>query len=121
VTVKLGRDGRCESATIAPLSAPAPVRASAAEQQLRGTTLDDASIRAASAEAVRDCVRPRPSRSTEYRIGLLRTMTERALTKATQRAEQHLMSRNHHRINGPRLGASEPRPLLADFIRDNAA
>jgi carbon-monoxide dehydrogenase medium subunit len=88
VTVKLGRDGRCESATIALLSAgPAPVRASAAEQQLRGTTLDDSSIRAASAAAVKG-LRPTSDLhgSTEYRIGLLRTMTERALTKAAQRA-----------------------------------
>jgi CO/xanthine dehydrogenase FAD-binding subunit len=88
VTVKVGRDGRCESATIALLSAgPAPVRASAAEQQLRGTPLDDASIRAASAEAVKG-LRPTSDLhgSTEYRIGLLRTMTERALTKAAQRA-----------------------------------
>ena len=86
--VKLGRDGRCERATIALLSAgPAPVRAEAAEQQLRGAKLDDSSIRAASAEAVRG-LRPTSDLhgSTEYRIGLLRTMTERALTKAAQRA-----------------------------------
>jgi aerobic carbon-monoxide dehydrogenase medium subunit len=86
--VKLGRDGRCERATIALLSAgPAPVRAEAAEQQLRGAKVDDSSIRAASAEAVRG-LRPTSDLhgSTEYRIGLLRTMTERALTKAAQRA-----------------------------------
>jgi CO/xanthine dehydrogenase FAD-binding subunit len=86
--VKLGRDGRCERATIALLSAgPAPVRAEAAEQQLRGAKLDDSSIRAASAEAVKG-LRPTSDLhgSTEYRIGLLRTMTERALTKAAQRA-----------------------------------
>lgn len=86
--VKLGRDGRCERATIALLSAgPAPVRAKAAEQQLRGAKLDDSSIRVASAEAVRG-LRPTSDLhgSTEYRIGLLRTMTERALTKAAHRA-----------------------------------
>jgi CO/xanthine dehydrogenase FAD-binding subunit len=86
--VKLGRDGRCERATIALLSAgPAPVRAEAAEQQLLGAKLDDSSIRAASAEAVKG-LRPTSDLhgSTEYRIGLLRTMTERALTKAAQRA-----------------------------------
>jgi CO/xanthine dehydrogenase FAD-binding subunit len=88
VTVKLGRDGHCEGATIALLSAgPAPVRAEAAEQQLRGATLDESSIRAAAAEAVKG-LRPTSDLhgSTEYRIGLLRTMTERALTKAAQRA-----------------------------------
>jgi CO/xanthine dehydrogenase FAD-binding subunit len=87
-TVKLGRDGRCERATIALLSAgPAPVRAEAAEQQLRGAILDDAAIGTASAEAVKG-LRPTTDLhgSTEYRIGLLRTMTERALTKAAQRA-----------------------------------
>jgi carbon-monoxide dehydrogenase medium subunit len=87
-TLQLGRDGRCERATIALLSAgPAPVRAEAAEQQLRGAMLDEAAIRAASAAAVKG-LRPTSDLhgSTEYRIGLLRTMTERALAKATQRA-----------------------------------
>jgi CO/xanthine dehydrogenase FAD-binding subunit len=91
VTVKLGRDGRCESATIALLSAgPAPVRAEAAELQLRGLTLDESSIRAASEEAVKG-LRPTSDLhgSTEYRIGLLRTMTERALTKAARRARSN--------------------------------
>jgi carbon-monoxide dehydrogenase medium subunit len=88
VTLKVGRDGRCEGATIALVSAgPAPVRAHAAELQLRGAKLDDSSIRAASAEAVKG-LRPTSDLhgSTEYRIGLLQTMTERALTKAAQRA-----------------------------------
>jgi CO/xanthine dehydrogenase FAD-binding subunit len=88
VTLKVGRDGRCEKATIALLSAgPAPVRADTAENQLRGAPLDDSSIRAASAEAVKG-LRPTSDLhgSAEYRIGLLRTMTERALTKAAQRA-----------------------------------
>lgn len=88
VTVKMGPDGRCESATIALLSAgPAPVRAEAAERQLAGARLDETAIRAASAEAVKG-LHPTADLhgSTEYRIGLLRTMTERALTKAAQRA-----------------------------------
>lgn len=88
VTVKLGRDGRCERATIALLSAgPAPVRARAAEEHLRGALLDEPAIKAASAEAVKG-LRPTSDLhgSTTYRIGLLRTMTERALTKAAQRA-----------------------------------
>jgi CO/xanthine dehydrogenase FAD-binding subunit len=90
VTVKLGRDGRCARATIALLSAgPAPVRAEAAEQQLRGATLDDASTRAAAATAVKG-LRPTTDLhgSTEYRVGLLRTMTERALAKASERARR---------------------------------
>ena len=88
VTIRVRPDGRCDKATIALLSAgPAPVRAEAAEQQLLGAQLDESSIRAASAEAVRG-LRPTSDLhgSSEYRIGLLRTMTERALTKAAHRA-----------------------------------
>jgi CO/xanthine dehydrogenase FAD-binding subunit len=88
VTIKLGRDGRCENATIALLSAgPAPVRAEAAEKQLRGARIDESSIHAASVEAVKG-LHPTTDLhgSTEYRVGLLQTMTERALTKAAERA-----------------------------------
>jgi len=90
VTVRLGRDGRCESATIALLSAgPAPVRAGAAEKQLRGARLDEPAIRAGAAEAVAG-LHPTSDLhgSSEYRVSLLRTMTERALTKAVQRAKR---------------------------------
>jgi CO/xanthine dehydrogenase FAD-binding subunit len=88
VTVKLGRDGRCERVTIALLSAgPAPVRAEAAERQLRGVLLNESSIRAAAAEAVKG-LHPTADLhgSTEYRVTLLRTMTERGLAKAAERA-----------------------------------
>src|SRR4029077_17776671 len=80
VTLKLRRDGRCENATIALLSAgPAPVRAEGAERLLRAEKLDEATIRAAADEAVKG-LHPTSDLhgSTEYRIGLLRTMTERA-------------------------------------------
>jgi len=90
VTVRLGRDGRCEHATIALLAAgPAPVRAEAAEKQLRGATLDQPAIQAAAAEAVRG-LHPTSDLhgGTEYRVSLLRTMTERALAKAVQRARR---------------------------------
>jgi CO/xanthine dehydrogenase FAD-binding subunit len=88
VTVKLDRDGRCEKATIALLSAgPAPVRAEAAEARLRGAKLDESKIREAAAEAVK---RLHPTSdlhgSSEYRVGLLRTMAERALATAARRA-----------------------------------
>ncbi|MHB8587455.1 MAG: FAD binding domain-containing protein [Candidatus Dormibacteraceae bacterium] len=88
VTLKLGPDGRCENATIALLSAgPAPVRAEGAERQLRGAKIDESSIHSASVDAVKGL---HPSTdihgSTEYRVGLLQTMTERALTEAAQRA-----------------------------------
>jgi CO/xanthine dehydrogenase FAD-binding subunit len=86
VTVKVA-NGRCEKATIALLSAgPAPVRARAAEEALTGARLDDAAIRHASDEAVRG-LHPTSDLhgSSEYRVQLLRTMTERALKKATER------------------------------------
>lgn len=88
VTLKLGPDGRCERATIALLSAgPAPVRAEAAELQLRGAKVDEASIRSAAVEAMKG-LHPTTDihGSTEYRVRLLQTMTERALTQAAQRA-----------------------------------
>jgi CO/xanthine dehydrogenase FAD-binding subunit len=91
VTLKLGSDGRCERATIALLSAgPAPVRASAAEEQLRGAEVDESSIRSAAAAAVKG-LRPTSDLhgGTEYRISLLKTMTERALTKAAERARSN--------------------------------
>ena len=88
VTLKLDRDGRCERATIALLSAgPAPVRAKAAEEQLRGAKLDQPSIQGAAAAAVKE-LHPTSDLhgSSEYRVRLLRTMTERALTNAAERA-----------------------------------
>jgi carbon-monoxide dehydrogenase medium subunit/6-hydroxypseudooxynicotine dehydrogenase subunit alpha len=88
VTLSVDRDGRCEHATIALLSAgPVPVRADAAELLLLGTRLDEASIRSAAAQAVKDL---HPSSDLhgggDYRVDLLRTMTERGLTKAAARA-----------------------------------
>ena len=88
VTVKLDRDGRCERATIALLSAgPAPVRAKAAEERLRGARLDESAIRGAAAEAVKG-LHPTSDLhgSSDYRVRLLRTMVERALTRAVERA-----------------------------------
>lgn len=88
VTVKLGPDGRAENVTIALLSAgPAPVRAEAAERMLRASKLDEASIRAASTEAIKG-LHPTSDihGSSDYRKALLQTMTERALTQAAQRA-----------------------------------
>lgn len=90
VTVKLGRDGRCERAAIALLSAgPAPVRAEAAENALAGAKLDEAAIRSAAEQAVRG-LHPTSDihGSSEYRVQLLRTMVERALTQAAQRARR---------------------------------
>jgi carbon-monoxide dehydrogenase medium subunit/6-hydroxypseudooxynicotine dehydrogenase subunit alpha len=88
VTLKLDRDGRCEKATIALLSAgPAPVRAKAAEERLRGAKLDPAAIAGAAADAVKG-LHPTSDLhgSSDYRVRLLQTMTERALIKAAERA-----------------------------------
>lgn len=100
VTIKLGQDGRAEHVTIALLSAgPAPVRAEGAERQLRGSKIDESSIRAASVEAIKG-LHPTSDihGSSEYRIALLRTMAERALTIAAQRASR---KRSSARENGP--------------------
>jgi CO/xanthine dehydrogenase FAD-binding subunit len=88
VTLKIDRDGGCERATIALLSAgPAPVRATAAEEQLRGSKLDEPSIRGAAAAAIKG-LHPTSDLhgSSDYRVKLLQTMTERALTKAAAHA-----------------------------------
>jgi CO/xanthine dehydrogenase FAD-binding subunit len=90
VTVRLGRNGACENVAIALLSAgPAPVRAGAAEQALHGVEPDETQIREAAAEAVKG-LHPTSDLhgSSEYRIQLLRTMTERALTRAVRRARR---------------------------------
>ncbi len=90
VAVMLRRDGSCESAAIALLAAaPAPVRPAAAEAQLAGAKLDAATIAAAAEAAVRD-VHPTSDLhgSSDYRVKLLRTMVERALTRAAQRARR---------------------------------
>jgi len=90
VAVKLGRDGRCERASIALVAAaPAPVRAEAAEAMLAGTKVDDATIAASADEAVRG-LHPTSDLhgSSQYRVKLLRTMVERALMRAVQRARR---------------------------------
>lgn len=88
VTLTLGPDGRCAGATISLLSAgPRPVRAEAAERRLLGSRLDEASIKEASVVAV-EGLHPTSDLhgSSEYRVKLLSVMTERALTRAAQRA-----------------------------------
>jgi CO/xanthine dehydrogenase FAD-binding subunit len=90
VTVTLGRDGRCERATIALLAAgPTPVRVEVAERGLTGSKLDAGAIGSAADEAVRG-LHPTSDLhgSSEYRVRLLRTMAERALTQAAQRAKR---------------------------------
>ncbi|HET7466644.1 MAG TPA: xanthine dehydrogenase family protein subunit M [Candidatus Dormibacteraeota bacterium] len=87
-TVSIGQDGRCAAATVALLSAgPRPVRADEAERRLVGARVDEAMIREAADVAVRG-LHPTSDLhgSSEYRVKLLRVMTERAVTRALQRA-----------------------------------
>ncbi len=91
VTIRLARDGTCTAVAIALLSAgPRPVRAESAEKMLVGEKVDETAIKRASAEAVSG-LHPTSDLhgSTEYRIKLLQVMTERALSKAAQRASRH--------------------------------
>lgn len=87
VTLSLDKAGRCSHASIALLAAgPAPVRPAAAEQLLLGAALDESTIRAAAAAAVKGLSPTSDIHgSREYRLGLLQVMTERALTQAAQR------------------------------------
>ena len=90
VALGLDRGGACHSASIALLSAgPVPVRATAAEQMLLGARPDEAVISAAAREAVKG-LHPTSDLhgSSEYRIQLLAAMTERAVTRAVQRARR---------------------------------
>jgi carbon-monoxide dehydrogenase medium subunit/6-hydroxypseudooxynicotine dehydrogenase subunit alpha len=88
VTLTVDKAGRCSDAAIVLLAAgPAPVRAAAAEKLMQGAA-PDASAIGAAAEAAVDGLHPTSDihGSSEYRVGLLRVMTERALTQAAQRA-----------------------------------
>ena len=90
VTVRLGHGGTCAGATIALLSAGStPIRARAAEQALQGVRLDDKAIEGAARAAV-EGLHPTSDihGSSDYRVRLLQTMTQRALTRAVQRARR---------------------------------
>ena len=88
VSITLARNGTCADVAIALLSAGSrPVRAEEAERRLKGSRADEEDIRQASAAAVHG-LHPTSDLhgSSEYRVKLLQVMTERALTKAAQRA-----------------------------------
>jgi len=88
VSITLTRNGTCTDVAIALLSAGArPVRAEEAESRLKGSRVDGAAIAQAAVAAVHG-LHPTSDLhgSGEYRVKLLRVMTERALTKAAERA-----------------------------------
>jgi carbon-monoxide dehydrogenase medium subunit/6-hydroxypseudooxynicotine dehydrogenase subunit alpha len=87
VTVTVDRAGRCSEVAIALLAAgPAPIRPAAAEQMLIGEAPDKAAIHAAADIAVKG-LNPTGDihGSSDYRVQLLRVMTERALSEAVSR------------------------------------
>lgn len=86
--LSLGKDGRCERARLALLGAgPRPVRAIAAEGLLEGGALTAGDLTSAAKVAV-EGVTPVGDihGSSEYRVGLLQVMAQRALEKAARRA-----------------------------------
>jgi 6-hydroxypseudooxynicotine dehydrogenase subunit alpha len=88
VTLSLDQAGLCTHLSIALLAAGGtPVRRSAAEQLLLGDVPTEPAIRDAARAAV-EGLHPTSDLhgSSEYRVGLLSVMTERALTQAVQRA-----------------------------------
>jgi carbon-monoxide dehydrogenase medium subunit/6-hydroxypseudooxynicotine dehydrogenase subunit alpha len=90
VTVTLDPSGACGGASIALLgAAPTPLRASEAEELLRGRTVDDEAALAAAEAAVRD-VTPTGDihGGSEYRKRLIAAMVRRAITTAAGRVPQ---------------------------------
>lgn len=90
VLMRIAGDGSCENASVALLAAaPTPVRASRAEQLLRGRAFDEASARDAARAAVAD-LRPTSDihGSSEYRRDLIEALLRRALAKAGERAKE---------------------------------
>ena len=88
VTITLAADGKCSHVAIALLSAgPRPVRADEAEGRLKGMRIDASAIKQAADAAVSG-LHPTSDLhgSSDYRVKLLRVMTERAVTRALQRA-----------------------------------
>ncbi len=88
VTLAVDQAGRCSDVAIVLLAAgPAPVRSEAAEKALLGASPDESAIQAAAQIAVRG-LHPTSDihGSSEYRVGLLQVMAERALTQAAARA-----------------------------------
>ena len=86
--VTLGRQGEVERVGIGLTNAgPTPIKATEAEQYLRGKTPDDATIAEAARLAARATAPTADRRgSVEYKREMARVLTARALRKAVQRA-----------------------------------
>lgn len=86
--VTLDGAGKCETARVGITGAAATgLRATAVEEKLRGATLDEATIRAA-ADLATEGLDPLDDMhaSADYRLGVTRGLTRRALQTAAQRA-----------------------------------
>ncbi|HYL92547.1 MAG TPA: xanthine dehydrogenase family protein subunit M [Alphaproteobacteria bacterium] len=89
VTVTLDASGKCQSAGIGITGAsPKPYRATSVESALKGASLDDKALRAASAHAT-DGITANADifASGDYRKSLAETYTRRALETAIKRAK----------------------------------
>jgi aerobic carbon-monoxide dehydrogenase medium subunit len=84
--VKKGPDGSCEDVRIGLTHmGPTPLRASAAEEALRGQGLDDASIASAAEQAGEGSEPPGDINATpDYKRHLARVLTRRALEEASK-------------------------------------
>ena len=82
-------DGKCEDARIAVGSvAPTPVRATKAEEAIKGQEMNEKSIKEASALAAEAATPISDVRSTaEYRKEMVRILVKDALQKAAERAQ----------------------------------
>ncbi|MFQ5839242.1 MAG: FAD binding domain-containing protein [Candidatus Methylomirabilales bacterium] len=88
VQVTVGKGNVCEQVGIGLTNVgPTPLKASGAEQALRGKALDDAAIRKAAQLASEESQPSADLRgSVEYKRALVRVLTTRALKRALQRA-----------------------------------
>jgi carbon-monoxide dehydrogenase medium subunit len=87
--VTLGANGNCESAGISLTNVGlTPIKAAKAEAALKGQRLDDANIKRA-AQLASEAAQPSGDNrgSEDYKRGLVKTLTVRALRKAVERAK----------------------------------
>jgi len=85
--VSLDSNQACERAGIGLTNVgPTPIKAKKAEEFLRGKTLDEFHIKQAARLAVEDA-RPSPDLRgpAEYKAGMVKALTRRALTRARER------------------------------------
>jgi carbon-monoxide dehydrogenase medium subunit len=88
VSLQIGHDGTCNTIGIGLTNvSAAPMRAARSEEALKGHKLTDELIKQAAIMAAQDCD-PNPDLrgSIEYKRSIVKTLTERAIRKAAERA-----------------------------------